>query len=146
MSIILGIDPGSRITGYGVIQALPGPLFAFAAFVGAGQTYGPSGVVGGLIALFAIFLPSLLLIVGVLPYWEALKRQAWARGLVAGAGAVVVGLLAATLWDPVLTSAVRRPGDLALIAAAFVFLQVARLPPWIVAPGFAVLTSVFGLS
>jgi chromate transporter len=131
------------LAGYGAVQALPGPLFSFAAFVGAAQDYGPSGVTGGLIALFAIFLPSLLLVVGVLPFWDRLKREAWARGAVAGVGAVVVGLLAAALWDPVLATTVRRAPDWALLAAAFIFLQVARLPPWLVVIGFALATGLF---
>ncbi|MCR5874824.1 chromate transporter [Phenylobacterium sp. J426] len=95
---------------------------------------------GGLIALFAIFLPSLLLVVGVLPFWDRLKREPWARGALAGVGAVVVGLLAAALWDPVLSTTIGRPSDWALLAAAFVFLQVARLPPWLVVLGFATAT------
>lgn len=137
------IDTSSFLAGYGFVQALPGPLFSFAAYVGAVQRYGPGGIAGGLIALFSIFLPSLLLVTGVLPFWDRLKHQGWARGLVAGVGAVVVGVLAATLWDPVLTSAVRRPSDWALVAAAFVFLQVAKLPPWLVVVGFAAATAVF---
>lgn len=134
------IDPDLFLAGYGMVQALPGPLFSFAGFVGAAQTFGPRGVVGGLIALFAIFLPSLLLVVGVLPFWDRLKREPWARGALAGVGAVVVGLLAAALWDPVLSTTIGRPSDWALLAAAFVFLQVARLPPWLVVLGFATAT------
>jgi len=130
------------LMGYGVMQALPGPLFSFAGFVGAAQRYGPGGVAGGLIALFAIFLPSLLLVTGVLPFWDSLKRQGWARGVLAGVGATVVGVLAAALWDPVLISTVRRPADWALVAAAFVFLQVAKLPPWLVVIGFAAATGL----
>lgn len=130
------------LAGYGLVQALPGPLFAFAGYVGAAQRYGPGGVFGGLIALFAIFLPGLLLIVGVLPFWDRLKREPWAQGMAAGVGAVIVGVLAATLWNPVLTSAVHRPADWALVAAAFVFLQVARLPPWLVVTGFALATGL----
>ena len=136
------LNQDSFLAGYGVIQALPGPLFAFAGYVGAAQRYGPGGLTGGLIALGAIFLPSLLLIIGVMPFWERLKREPWAQGAAAGVGAVVVGLLAATLWDPVLTSAVRRPTDWALVAAAFVFLQVAKLPPWLVVIGFALATGL----
>ncbi|HEX7886259.1 MAG TPA: chromate efflux transporter [Phenylobacterium sp.] len=134
------LDQDSFLMGYGVVQALPGPLFSFAGFVGAAQRYGPGGIAGGLIALFSIFLPSLLLITGVLPFWDRLKREGWARGLLAGVGATVVGVLAAALWDPVLTATVRRPADWALVAAAFVFLQVAKLPPWLVVIGFAVAT------
>jgi len=134
------LDQDTFLMGYGVVQALPGPLFSFAGFVGAAQKYGPNGVGGGLIALFAIFLPSLLLVTGVLPFWDGLKRKAWARGVLAGVGAVVVGVLAAALWDPVLMATVRRPADWALLAAAFVFLHVAKLPPWLVVIGFAVAT------
>ena len=137
------LDPPAFLAGYGVVQALPGPLFSFAAYVGASQRYGPGGVVGGLIALFSIFLPSLLLVVGVLPFWERLKRQGWARGAVAGVGATVVGVLAATLWDPVLMTAVRQPADWALVIAAVLFLQVAKFPPWAVVMGFAVVSGVF---
>lgn len=134
------LDADTFLAGYGAVQALPGPLFSFAGFVGAAQTFGPRGVTGGLIALFSIFLPSLLLIVGVLPFWDRLKREAWARGALAGIGAVVVGLLAAALWDPVLRTTIGRPSDWALLAAAFVFLTVARLPPWLVVIGFATAT------
>ncbi|MBI1199363.1 MAG: chromate efflux transporter [Phenylobacterium sp.] len=137
------MDQSSFLAGYGLMQALPGPLFAFAAYVGASESYGPRGFVGGLIALFAIFLPSLLLVTGVLPFWDRLKREGWARGLMAGVGATVVGVLAATLWNPVLMSAVRKPTDWALVAAAFVFLQVVKLPPWLVVVGFALATGVF---
>ncbi len=135
------LDHETFLAGYGLAQAMPGPLFSVAGFVGAAQRYGPNGVVGGLIALFAIFLPSLLLVTGVLPFWDRLKRLAWARGLMAGVAAAAVGLLAAVLWDPVLMEAVRRPRDWALVGAAFVFLQVARFPPWLVVLGFAAATS-----
>ena len=137
------LDQDTFLAGYGLVQALPGPLFSFAGYVGAAQHYGPAGVTGGLIALFSIFLPSLLLVTGVLPFWDRLKREGWARGVVAGVGATVVGVLAAALWNPVLMTAVQRPADWALVAAAFVFLQVAKLPPWLVVLGFAVATGVF---
>ena len=136
------LDQQTFLAGYGFVQALPGPLFSFAAFVGARQTYGPSGLTGGLIALFAIFLPSLLLVTGVLPFWDRLKREGWARGLMAGVGATVVGILAAALWDPVLVTTIRQPADWALVIAAFVFLQVAKLPPWLVVIGFALATGL----
>jgi len=137
------ISEDSFLSGYGAVQALPGPLFSFAGYVGAAQRFGPSGVTGGLIALFAIFLPSLLLVVGVLPFWDRLKREGWARGGLAGVGAVVVGVLAATLWNPVLAKAIHRPTDWALLAAAFIFLQVARLPAWLVVLGFAAAPGLF---
>jgi len=130
------------LTGYGAAQAMPGPLFGFAAFVGAAQTGAPGGWLGGLVAVSAIFLPSLLLVAGLVPYWDRLKQEPAARGAVAGVNAVVVGLLAAALWDPVLTGAVRQPRDWALVAAAYIFLAVAKLPPWLVVIGFAVATGV----
>ena len=131
------LDPDTFIGGYGAVQALPGPLFSFAGFVGAAQQVAPGGWRGGLVALTAIFLPSLLLVVGVLPFWDRLKTQAPARGALAGVNAVVVGVLAAALWNPVLMTAVRRPSDWALAAGASVFLAVAKLPPWLVVILFA---------
>lgn len=128
------------LAGYGLVQVLPGPLFNVAGFVGAAQRYGPTGIPGGLIALFSVYLPGLLLVVGVLPFWDRLKRDAWAQAAAAGIGATAVGMLAAVLWDPVLMAAVKRPADWALVAAAFVFLQIARFPPWLVVVGFAAAT------
>ncbi len=136
------LDRDTFLAGYGAMQALPGPLFSFAGFVGAAQEFAPGGWRGGLVAVTAIFLPSLLLIVGVLPFWDRLKARPGARGALAGVNAVVVGLLAAALWDPVLTGTVQRPTDWALVAAAYVFLAVARLPPWLVVIGFAAATGL----
>jgi chromate transporter len=137
------LDQTSFLAGYGAVQALPGPLFSFAGFVGAAQTIAPAGWRGGLVALGAIFLPSLLLVVGVLPFWDRLKRRPDARGALAGVNAVVVGILAAALWNPVLTTSITRPSDWLLAAAAFVFLWVAKLPPWIVVLGFAGVIAFF---
>jgi chromate transporter len=137
----LGLD--AFLAGYGVVQALPGPLFSFAGFVGASQDFGPGGLTGGLIALFAIFLPGLLVLVGVAPFWERLRHVPQARGAVAGVGAVVVGVLAAVLWNPVLPAAVQRPSDWALVLAAFIFLHVAKAPPWLVVIGFGLAMAVF---
>jgi chromate transporter len=136
------LDRDTFLTGYGAVQALPGPLFSFAAFVGAAQDVAASGWRGGLVAVTAIFLPSLLLVAGVLPFWDGLKSRMEARAAMAGVNAVVVGLLAAALWDPVLMSAVQRPSDWALVGAAYIFLAVARLPAWLVVIGFAVATGV----
>jgi len=137
------LDRDTFLAGYGAVQALPGPLFSFAGFVGAAQTYAAAGWRTGLVCVTAIFLPSLLLIVGVLPFWDRLKALPAARGALAGLNAVVVGLLAAALWNPVLTSTVQRPSDWALVAAAWVFLAIARLPPWLVVIGFAVTTGLW---
>lgn len=137
------LDRDSFLAGYGAAQALPGPLFSFAGFVGAAQQVAPPGWASGAIAIIAIFAPSLLLVLGVLPYWDRLKLRPAARGAVAGVNAVVVGLLGAALWNPVLTSAIERPSDWLLAAGAFVFLAIARLPPWLVVIGFAVAVGVF---
>jgi chromate transporter len=136
------LDRDTFLAGYGAVQALPGPLFSFAAFVGAAQGVAPGGWIGGLVAVSAIFLPSLLLVAGVVPFWDRLKTLAEARGALAGVNAVVVGLLAAALWDPVLTSAVQRANDWVLIAAAYIFLTVAKLPAWLVVIGFALATGL----
>jgi chromate transporter len=137
------LDRDTFLAGYGAVQALPGPLFSFAGFVGAAQTVAPGGWAAGVVAILAIFAPSLLLIVGVLPFWDALKLRPAARGALAGVNAVVVGLLFATLWNPVLTAAIDRPSDWLLVAGAFVFLAVARLPPWLVVVGFAAAVGLF---
>jgi chromate transporter len=130
------------LAGYGAVQAVPGPLFSFAAYVGAAQRFAPGGWAGGLVALIAIYAPSLLLVLGVLPFWDRLKARAGARAALAGVNAAVVGVLAAALWDPVLKTSVRGFGDIALVAAAFVLLTVVRLPPWAVVIG---MTAAVGL-
>ncbi len=137
------LDRQSFLAGYGAMQALPGPLFGFAGFVGAAQTVAPGGWIPGLVAIVAIFAPSLLLVLGVLPFWDRLKTRPGAQGAMAGVNAVVVGVLAAALWDPVLHTAILRPSDWALAAGAFVFLAVAKLPPWLVVVGFAGLMGIF---
>ncbi len=137
------LDKDTFLAGYGAVQALPGPLFSFAGFVGASQTVAPGGWVAGLVAIVAIFAPSLLLVLGVAPFWDRLKRRPGARGAMAGTNAVVVGVLAAALWNPVLFTAIQRPSDWALAAGAFVFLAVARMPPWLVVVGFAGLAGIF---
>jgi chromate transporter len=134
------LDRDAFMAGYGAIQALPGPLFTFAGYVGAAQDAATGGWIGGLVAIVAIFLPSLLLILGVLPFWDQLKVRPGARAALAGVNAVVVGLLAAALWDPVLTTTITRPADWALVLAAYVFLAIARAPPWLVVLGFAAAT------
>jgi chromate transporter len=136
------LDQDAFLAGYGAVQALPGPLFAFAGFVGAAQGYAPGGWPGGVIAVAAIFAPSLLLILAALPFWDRLKTYPAARGALSGVNAVVVGLLGAALWQPVLTSTVTRLSDWALVAAAWLLLAVARLPPWLVVIGFAAATGL----
>lgn len=120
------------LAGYGIAQALPGPLFAFSAFLGAAMSAGPGGWLGGLLCLVAIFLPSFLLIVGVLPFWSQLRRQRGVHAAVAGVNAVVVGLLLAALYDPLWVTAVRDWRDAAWVVVGVVMLVWVKLPPWLV--------------
>ncbi|WP_299346429.1 chromate efflux transporter [uncultured Pseudoxanthomonas sp.] len=126
------IGTGEFLAGYGFAQALPGPLFAFSAFLGTAMSAGPGGWLGAMVCLLAIFLPSFLLIVGVLPFWSRVRRQRGAQAAVAGVNAVVVGLLLAALHDPLWTTAVRDWRDVAWIAVGVVMLMWAKLPPWLV--------------
>lgn len=118
------------LAGYGAAQALPGPLFAFSAFLGTAMSEGPGGWLGAIVCLFAIFLPSFLLIVGVLPFWSRLRRQRGVQAAVAGVNAVVVGLLLAALHDPLWTTAVRDWRDVAWIAVGMAMLMWAKWAPW----------------
>ena len=131
------VDPGwvsanAFLAGYGAAQAVPGPLFTFAAYLGAVAGVGPGGVAGAALALVAIFAPGLLLLMAVLPFWNGLRALSNARAAMAGVNAAVVGLLASALYDPVWTGAVRGPTDFAIAAAGFVALIVWRAPPLIV--------------
>ncbi len=120
------------LAGYGAAQALPGPLFTFTAFLGAAMKPEPHGWVGGLWCMSAIFLPSVLLLFGVLPFWNSLRRASSAQATLHGANAAVVGLLLAAFYNPVCTTSVRRPIELLIALAAYGLLVPARLPPWLV--------------
>ena len=120
------------LAGYGAAQAVPGPLFTFSAYLGTVMQTPPGGWVGGLICLGAIFVPSFLLVIGTLPWWNALNRMEWARRAMLGVNAAVVGLLLAALYDPVWTGGVRSAGDFVLALAAFALLVSWKLPPWLV--------------
>ena len=120
------------LAGYGAAQAVPGPLFTFAAFLGASMTEAPTGWLGGLVCLVALFVPSFLLVAGVLPFWEQLRAHARAQAALAGINAGVVGLLLAALYNPVWTNAIHRPQDFGLAVLAFVALSFWKLPPWLV--------------
>ncbi|GAB4391511.1 MAG: chromate efflux transporter [Kiloniellaceae bacterium] len=120
------------LAGYGAAQAVPGPLFTFAAYLGTVSGPAPNGWLGALICLLAIFAPSFLLVVGALPFWESLRRQAVVRRGLVGVNAAVVGLLLAALYDPVWTSAILAPRDFILALAAFTALMFWKLPPWLV--------------
>ena len=120
------------IAGYGAAQAVPGPLFTFAGYLGAAMEVVSPRWLGGLLALGAVFLPSFFLVVGVLPFWEGLRGLVRVRRALMGVNAAVVGLLLAALYDPVWTSAVRAPEDFALAVGAFALLAFWRVPPWAV--------------
>lgn len=130
------------LAGYGAAQAIPGPLFTFAAYLGAVMGPAPNGWAGAAICLVAIFLPSFLLIVGVAPFWNALRRRPQAQGALMGANAAVVGLLGAALYNPVWTTAVASPFDVGLVLAAYLLLSAWRAPPWLVVALTAVAAGV----
>lgn len=123
------------LAGYGATQAVPGPLFTFAAFLGASMNNTPTGWAGGMICLVAIFTPSFLLVAGALPFWERLRRNLRTQAALAGVNAAVVGLLLAALYQPVWTSAIHRPQDFCLALVALVALMFWKLPPWLVVAG-----------
>ena len=133
------------LAGYGVTQAVPGPLFTFAAYLGAIMGPTPNGFVGAGIALVAIFLPGLLLVYGTLPFWDALRRRPNAQAAMRGANAAVVGILGAALYNPVWTSAVLSSGDFAWALGGFLVLTIWKAPPWIVVVGLAVAGTVLRL-
>jgi len=120
------------IAGYGAAQAVPGPLFTFAAYLGAVMQPAPTGWIGAAWALVAVFLPSFLLIVGGLPFWELLRWRASFQAALRGINAAVVGLLLAALYDPVWRSAIQGHADFALALVAFGLLMFWRLAPWLV--------------
>jgi chromate transporter len=122
----------SFLAGYGAAQAVPGPLFTFAAYLGAVMGPQPNGCLGASICLVAIFLPSFLLMIGALPFWDALRSQPLAQSALAGVNASVVGLLLAALYHPVWTSGITSARDFALAALAFLLLFMWQVPPWIV--------------
>lgn len=134
------------LVGYGAAQALPGPLFTFSAYLGAliGRDVAGAGPTGALLfgglGLGAIFLPSFLLLYGVLPFWEALRQRAGVRDAMRGVNAAVVGLLLAALYDPVWSAGIRAPAHFALGVGAFALLALWRVPPWLV----VVLTALAG--
>ena len=138
------VEPGlvsedAFLSGYGAAQAVPGPLFTFAAYLGAIMEVPPFGWAGAALCLVAIFLPGLLLVVGVLPYWESLGRRAPMQAALRGVNAAVVGVLLAALYDPVWTKGIGGPADFALALVAFALLMVWKAPPWV-----AVLVSAAG--
>ena len=134
------VSQDAFLAGYGAVQAMPGPLFTFAAFLGAAMNVGPNGIIGGMICLVAIFASSFLLVIGVLPFWDSLRRIGAVQNALLGVNAVVVGLLLAALYDPVWTSAILSASDFGLGLAAFTLLVFWKTPPWLV----VILTAAVG--
>lgn len=128
------VDPGwvsgdQFFAGYGLAQAMPGPLFTFAPYLGAVADIGPGGLLGAVIALIAIFLPGFLLLAGVAPFWNSLNARVWMRAVLPGVNAAVVGILGAAFYDPLWTTAVGGATDFALALVCFVLLVAWRTPP-----------------
>lgn len=126
------VGTGEFLNGYGLAQAVPGPLFTFAAFLGAAAVPQPNGMAGAAIALVGIFLPGLLLVYGMLPFWDRFRQWAAAGAAMRGTNAAVVGVLGAALYDPVFVSAVRSRPDFVLALVGFLLLTVWRMPSWAV--------------
>ena len=120
------------LAGYGAAQAVPGPLFTFAAYLGAVMAPSPHGLAGATIGLIAIFLPGILVLMGILPFWETFRRRVRAQAMMRGVNAAVVGLLGAALYNPVWTSSVKGPGDFGIALVGFVLLTVWQMPPLVV--------------
>lgn len=120
------------LAGYAAAQAVPGPLFTFAAYLGAVLDPGPDGVAGAMLALFSVFLPGFLILIAVLPFWEGFRAMPAAQALMRGANAAVVGILGAALYSPVFTGAVQGAQDFALALTCFLLLVAWRVPAWAV--------------
>ncbi len=126
------VSDGEFLAGYGAAQAMPGPLFTFAAYLGAVAHGSPHGLAGAVLGLIGLFLPGMLILVAALPFWVTLRRLTAARAAILGVNAAVVGLLAAALYDPVWSTSVRSPTDIGLALGGLVLLTLGRVPPWLV--------------
>ena len=135
------VSPDGFLAGYGAAQAVPGPLFTFAAYLGTIMAPPPHGIAGAALCLVAIFLPGLLLVTGALPFWDAFRTRPLAQAAMRGTNAAVVGILGAALYDPVWTSAVRDSWDFVVALAAFILLTTWKTPPWII----VLLAGAYGL-
>ncbi|HLR10068.1 MAG TPA: chromate transporter [Sporosarcina sp.] len=135
------ISEEAFLAGYGATQAVPGPLFTFAAYVGAIM----NGWQGGLIATFAIFLPAFLLILGALPFWDQLRNKPNIKGAIMGVNAAVVGILISAFYTPIWTSSILTPIDFGLAAILFSMLTYWKLPPWIIVVFGAISGSILTL-
>jgi chromate transporter len=138
------VSQDAFLAGYGATQAVPGPLFTFAAYLGAVSIPAPNGVAGAALALVAIFVPGFLLLIAALPFWDSLRRRPLAQAGMRGANAAVVGILAAALYDPVFVSAVLTPLDFAVALAGVIALVVWKAPPWVVVLALAIAGGMIG--
>ena len=126
------VSDDAFLAGYGAAQAVPGPLFTFAAYLGTVVHPTPHGIAGAALGLFGIFVPGVLILLGALPFWDSLRKRVAAQAAMQGVNAAVVGLLAAALYNPLWTSSVKAPGDFGLTLVGFVLLTVWHLPPLVV--------------
>jgi chromate transporter len=126
------VSDDAFLAGYGAAQAVPGPLFTFAAYLGAVVKPSPHGVAGAALGLFGIFLPGILILLGALPFWDSFRTRIEAQSVMRGVNAAVVGLLGAALYNPLWTSSVKMPGDFGVALVGFVLLSVWRAPPLVV--------------
>jgi chromate transporter len=126
------ISDDSFLAGYGAAQAVPGPLFTFAAYLGSVVKMSPHGILGAALGLIGIFLPGVLVLLGTLPFWDAFRTRPAAQAAMRGVNAAVVGLLGAALYNPVWTTSVKAPGDFGIALTGFVLLTVWRTPPLVV--------------
>jgi chromate transporter len=126
------VSDDTFLAGYGAAQAVPGPLFTFATYLGTVVSTSPHGLVGAALGLIAIFLPGVLILIGTLPFWETLRKRPGAQAMMRGVNAAVVGLLGAALYNPVWTSSVKTSGDFGIALVGFVLLTVWRAPPLVV--------------
>ena len=126
------ISDDAFLAGYGAAQAVPGPLFTFAAYLGTVVKPSPHGLPGAMLGLIGIFLPGMLILMGTLPFWDSFRKRAGAQAVMRGVNAAVVGLLGAALYNPVWTSSVKTPGDFGIALVGFVLLTVWRAPPLVV--------------
>jgi chromate transporter len=123
------VSDDTFLAGYGAAQAVPGPLFTFAAYLGAVVAPSPHGVTGAALGLIGIFLPGVLILVGTLPFWDTFRSRAGAQAAMRGINAAVVGLLGAALYNPVWTSSIRTSADFGVALIGFLLLMSWRAPP-----------------
>jgi len=140
-----GLLPGRDfLAGYGAVQAMPGPVFTFAAFIGAANTSPLTGVTGALAATIAIFVPSFALIFALAPVWDRLRALPRAASALRGANASVVGLLGSVLYYPILASLSKSTSGIGIALAAYALIAVWKFPPWVVVVTSAVLGAAAG--